>query len=186
MKVDWGKPRIWVKDVDTTGAKWYELPTPVEDSTQLVPTKGEKKEAKIEGGDNEDVLYKKSTYTLSFNIRKLRNSDGTMRKAPFPVEDGIVTNRFAVMLQPEDPQCEGFYIESTTVGVDDTYTAADGAMWQCQLDALVASTGDTVKWGLVEFNGTANPATLSFTERTSKEISGTSDTYYQGNIADAS
>ena len=65
----WGKPRILVKDLDATGAAWEELPTPVENSTQLATTKGDKQEAKIEGGENEDVKYGKNTYALTFNIR---------------------------------------------------------------------------------------------------------------------
>lgn len=48
--IGWGKPRIFVKDLDTVSPSWEELPTPVEDSTQLTTTKGDKKEAKIEGG----------------------------------------------------------------------------------------------------------------------------------------
>ena len=51
--IGWGKPRIFVKDLDDQSAKWIELPTPVEDSTQLSTEKGDKQEAKIEGGENE-------------------------------------------------------------------------------------------------------------------------------------
>ena len=32
--IGWGKPRIFVKDLDATSPKWEELPTPVENSTQ--------------------------------------------------------------------------------------------------------------------------------------------------------
>ena len=45
----WGKPRIFVKKLGV-GGSWIELPTPVEGSTQLSTTKGDKNEAKIEGG----------------------------------------------------------------------------------------------------------------------------------------
>lgn len=57
--IGWGKPRIFIKDLDASSPKWEELPTPVEDSTQLTTTKGDKQEAKIEGGENEDVKYGK-------------------------------------------------------------------------------------------------------------------------------
>ena len=163
--IAWGKPRIFVKDVDggteQNPEKWIELPTPVEDSTELSAEKGDKLEARIEGGENEDVKYKRSTYTLAFNIRKAKR-----RQAPFPSVDGVVDHHFAVLLQPEDPAVEGFYISSTTVSVDETFTAAEGAMWQCQLEALKAAVGDTVKWGIVD---TATAGKISFTEGSSSE-----------------
>lgn len=159
-KISWGKPRIFVKDVDDNTSNAYELATPVENSTQLTPTKGDKLEAKIEGGENEDVKFKRSTYALAYNIRKAKG-----RRAPFPARDGVVNHHYAIMLQPEDAECEGFYIESTTVSIDDTFTASDGAIWQIQHDAVAAATGDTVKWGVVKLNGSS----LTFTERSSVE-----------------
>ena len=181
-KISWGKPRIFVANADTTlegNAKraGYELFTPVEDSTELTPTKGDKLEAKIEGGENEDVKYKRSTYALNYNIRKAKG-----RKAPFPAVDGIVDPHFGIMLQPEDADCEGFFIESSTVGVDDTYTAADGAIWAIQHDAVKAESGDTVKWGTVTLNEAGTEVT--FTEKSSVEGGGTAFTV-TWTIADA-
>ena len=167
--IAWGKPKLFVKDIDDTqNGAWYELPTPVEDSTELGSEKGDKLEAKIEGGENEDVKYKRSTYSLAFNIRKAKK-----RQAPFPSLDGVVNHHYAVLLQPEDPAVEGFYIEKTTVSIDETFTAADGAMWQCQLEALKAASGDTVKWGIVTLATTGSGAnlsqTISFTEASSND-----------------
>ncbi len=163
-KIPWGKPRLFTFNADVANAKAYELATPVEDSTELTPTKGDKMEAPIEGGELEDVKYKRSTYVLAYNIRKAKG-----RKAPFPAVDGLVNDHYGIVLMPEDDTCEGFLIESSTVGVDDTYTAADGAIWQVQHDAIKAETGDTVKWGTVKLNGTS----LTFTERSSVEGGGT-------------
>lgn len=175
-KVNWGIPRIFVKDMDDEQAAWYELNTPVEDSTELTSSQGDKLEAKIEGGENEDVKYKRSTYELVYNIRMLKG-----RQSPFPISDGVVDHKFAVLLQPEDPDCEGFYIESSTVAVDQSYTAADGSMWQIHHDALKASKGDTVKWGKIvvtEPEGN-NAGTIAFTEGSSH------DNYVNGVLVDA-
>lgn len=169
-KVNWGIPTIFVKDNDIENGKWYKLPTPVEDSTELTSTQGDKMEAKIEGGENEDVKYKRSTYELAYNLRMLKG-----RKAPFPITDGVVDHHFGVMCQPEDPDCEGFYIESTTVAVDQSYTAADGSMWQVHHDAIKAASGDTVKWGKIVVDKTAK--TITFTE-------GSSDEQTHGSIID--
>ena len=158
-KIAWGKPRLFTKNADVLGSSWSELPTPVEDSTELTPTKGDKLEAKIEGGENEDVKYKRSTYNLVFNIRKAKD-----REAPFPSVDGIVSDHFAIMLQPEDPTVEGFYIEASTVSVDETFTASDGAMWQVTMEAVKAQTGNTVKWGIVTAANPLNGSDPTFTE----------------------
>lgn len=144
MIVNWGKPRIFYKDLDTTGADWEEMPTPVEDSTELTTTEGDKLEAKIEGGENEDVRIKKSTYELDFSVRKTKG-----RSAPISSTDGVVEHNYALMLQPEDPTCVGFSIEKATVSVLDTYTAADGSAWQYKFSALKPESGAQVKWGTV-------------------------------------
>ena len=177
--IAWGKPRIFVKDVDDTGTgndapAWYELPTPVEGTTALSVSKGEKLEAKVEGGENEDVKYKYSNYTLTYNIRRAKK-----RQAPFPSTNGLVTNHYAILLQPEDPAVEGFYIEQTTVTVDDTYTPADGAMWQVTMEAVKAASGDTVKWGIVTTTTSNGTTSVSFTESSSN------DDYVNGTLVTA-
>jgi hypothetical protein len=157
-KLSWGKPRIFVKDIETSGATWIEHPTPVEDSSTLTTEKGEKVEAKIEGGDNEDVRIKRSTYAFNYRIRKAKD-----RPKPLPSSDGVVAKHYSVMLQPEDPTCLGFCIDKATASVLDDYTAADGAAWELQFDALKPDNGDTVKWGTVEVSAQGAP---TFTEVT--------------------
>lgn len=156
MILSWGKPRIWVKDLDTSGADWVEVPTPAEDTTELVTTAGDKIEAKIEGGENEDVRVKRSTYQLNYTIRKAKN-----RTAPIASEDGVVVNHYAVMLQPEDASCVALSIDKSTVSVEDTFTAADGAMWVIHHDALKPASGNQVKWGTITVGSGGVPA---FTE----------------------
>lgn len=157
MIIPWGKPRIFKKDLDASGSSWIEEATPVEDSTELATEKGDKLEAKIEGGENEDVRVKASTYTLTYNIRKAKG-----RAKPFDSHDGVVLHNYAFMLQPEDPTCVGFSIDKANVSVNDTYSAADGAVWEIQVDVLKPDNGDSVKWGTV----TVSNGTPSFTEST--------------------
>lgn len=149
--IGWGKPRIFVKDLDDQSAKWIELPTPVEDSTQLSTEKGDKQEAKIEGGENEDVKYGKNTYSLALNIRAAKG-----RKRPISDDDGVVAHNYAVALQPEDPNVQGFCIEKATVSVEDTFTSADGGVWAYTLDALKSPAGrKQVNWGKIIITETA-------------------------------
>ena len=158
MILSWGKPRIFVKDLNTEGAKYIELPTPVLDSTQLTTTKGDKKEAKVEGGENEDVKYSKNTYALVLNIRQAKG-----RKKPIHDEDGVIMHNYEVILMPEDSSIEGFKIDKSAVSVEDTWTAADGGMWAYTFDALKADKGDQVKWGLVTATGSGDSLDVEFT-----------------------
>lgn len=143
--IGWGKPRIFVKDLDAEAPKWAELPTPVEDSTQLETTKGDKQEAKIEGGENEDVKYGKNTYALTFNIRAAKG-----RKRPILDDDGVVAHNYAIALQPEDKDVQGFCMEKATVSVEDTFSTADGGVWIYTFDALKPSSEKKqIQWGKI-------------------------------------
>lgn len=153
--ISWGKPAIYIKDIDDNSASWIKLPDAVEDSVELSTTEGDKLEAKIEGGENEDVRVKRSTYELNLSIRKAKG-----RTAPVASDDGVVAHNYQVMLQPEDTACIGFAIDKANVSVLDTFTAADGAAWQLKFSALKPESGAQVKWGVVTVSdGTPSIAT---------------------------
>lgn len=162
--LSWGKPRIFFAKLDATGEKgdWKEMHTPVEGTTELQTTKGDKQEAKIEGGENEDVRYSKSTYALVFNIRAAKG-----RKKPIAASDGLVSGNYAVCLQPEDADNDGFMIDKAAVSVEDAFTAADGGVWAYAFDALKpADNSDQVKWGKVAVTADADGkiTAVTFTE----------------------
>lgn len=142
--IGWGKPRIFIKSLDETNAKWKEVPTPVENSTQLTPTKGDKQEAKIEGGDNEDVRYAKNTYELAYQIRIAKN-----KVMPFEHNDGIIAGNYAVAVQPEDPKVPGIMIDKSVVSAEDNFTTEEGGSITYTHDALKPDTGNQVKWGVI-------------------------------------
>lgn len=156
--IGWGKPRIFVKDLDTEGASFEELSTPVEDSTSLETTKGDKTEAKVEGGENEDVKYAKNTYALSLTIRAAKG-----RKKPIADVDGIITHNYEVMLQPEDAEVDGFHIAKSKVSLEDSWSAADGGTWIYTFDALKTEGHKQLEWGKVTGTTASN---VSFTETT--------------------
>lgn len=143
-KVNWGKPDIYIKDLETVGAKWKKIPTPVQDSTELAPEKGEKLEAPIEGGENEDVKYKANKYTLAYAIRRLKG-----RAMPYADVDGVIDHRYAVAIVPEDPTAVGCIIDNSTVSAEDDYKCADGAKTTYTHDVLKPDSGNSVKWGTV-------------------------------------
>lgn len=154
-KLSWGKPRLFIKDLEAASASWKELNTPVQDTTEIQVTKGDKLEAPIEGGQNEEVKFKASTYAIAYNIRKLKG-----RAVPIANTDGVVSKHYGLTLMPEDPTNIGFYVPDTTVSIDDSFSSQEGAIWQIQHDAITASSGNSVKWGTVS----VTEGKLSFTE----------------------
>lgn len=154
MTPSWGKPRIVVKKKGSGETVLYiEFYTPVEDSTQLTTTKGEKKEAKIEGGENEAVKFKKNTYSLAAQVRIGLNDDGTTRKKPIPDSDGVIDGEYELWLQPENPKGLGIHMEACTISVEDVYTAADGVILTYNFDAVKATGHDQIEWGTVDITG---------------------------------
>lgn len=115
-QLSWGKPTIEFGKCGANGAApttWTKLLCdPVENSTKLTPTKGEKKEAKVEGGENEAVKYAKNTYAFEFEIRAAKG-----RQKPIPDSDGVVEGEYAFRVTPEDATCEGILIDRSVVSV---------------------------------------------------------------------
>lgn len=150
MAIGWGKPRMFVKNLKTENAKWQEVPTPAEGTTQLSPTKGDKKEAKLEGGDNEDVIFAKNNYELAYGIRVADN-----KIMPIQHDEGTVTDEYAVALQPENPAVPGFIIDRSRVSVEDPWSSEEGGVWTYTHDALKPAKGKKVKWGVISVSGDA-------------------------------
>ena len=151
MELSWGKCTIKIGKLQSSGeapSSWIDIPTPVENSTKLTPTKGAKKEAKIEGGENEAVKYAANTYTFEFEIRA-----GKGRRKPVEDTDGVITGEYAVKLQPEDKTVEGIIIDRSVLSLEDTYDTDNGTKWKYTADVLKPKTGNQVKFEVVNFNG---------------------------------
>lgn len=139
--IGWGLCTVIIRDLDTADAPWLVLPTPKEDSTQLTPTKGDKKEATVEGGEAEDVIYGKNKYVLAYTIRR-----NTTRKKPMHDEDGVIEHRYAVFVQPNNPNVPGPKIDLSVASLEDPFDTTDGGQLTYNHDALKPASGNTVKW----------------------------------------
>lgn len=141
-QLSWGKPTI--EFAECNGAEALEFKSigydPVEGSTKLTPTKGEKKEAKVEGGEVEAVKYAKSTFAFEFEIRAAKG-----RTKPIADLDGVIEGEYAFRLTPEDPECEGILIERSIVSLEETFDAAEGKKWKYTVDVLKPADGAQVK-----------------------------------------
>lgn len=146
--VSWGKPRCLAKKLGGSGT-WFEVPTPVQNTTTLATTKGEKKEAKIEGGENEDVKYERNTYACALTVRATKG-----RKKPFPDVDGLVDGNYVFVLIPEDATNQGFAFYKSVVSLEDGFTAEDGGTWAYTIDALKDGDKPQIQWGVISVTET--------------------------------
>ena len=138
IKISWGLPKIEVKKSGATA--WETFATPVEDSTQLTTTQGDKLEAKIEGGTNEAVKYKSNTYQLVFDIRQTPD-----RIDPIVDVDGVVSDEYAVRITPENPAAFGCMIDRAAVNVQTKMNTAEGFVRTYTFEVLKPTTGNQVK-----------------------------------------
>lgn len=171
--IGWGKPRIFVKKLGGSGS-WIELPTPVDGTTQLTTTKGDKSEAKIEGGENEDVKYNRNTYALALNIRAVEG-----RAMPLVADDGVIAGQYAVVLQPENPSAQGFAFLKSAASVEDSFTSADGGVWAYTFDALKQDAKHKqIYWGVVTV--TESAGAISKIEIDPSDTEGSADKFEVG------
>lgn len=131
IQLMWGEANsaIAKQKADGNYDAFKELPPCVENALQLTTTKGEKKEAKVEGGGVEAVKYNKNAYALAMSFRR-GIVKGVMRTFPFDDDevDGVVDGIYALRVQPEDKTSGGLSVMECIISTEDTYTAADGAI----------------------------------------------------------
>ncbi len=146
-KLMWGKilAAIAKKTITGTGdsatasyGAFKLFPEAVENSLNLITTKGEKKEAKVEGGGTEAVKYGKNTYGLEVSFRRGLDSNG--KKIVFPTDedeiDGVIDGVYALRVQPEDKTVGGLTVMEVIISTEDTFTAADGAIKKFTFDFI--------------------------------------------------
>lgn len=155
MVLSWGKPKIQIGKLNGTSGisgvtEWKDIATPVENTTELTTTEGEEIEAKEEGGAVVDSKSDKSTYSLVFTLFKKKGE-----ALPFDDTDGVIAGNYAILLQPEDPECDGLIIEKATIKAGKGYTSADGIRVTYTCKALVPDGGvdkDQVQIDVVELH----------------------------------
>lgn len=158
--ISWGKPRIFVRPLTEQGAEtgtWEEFATPAEGSTSIETTEGDKVEAKLEGGANEDVRYGAPNYALVFSVRDVAARVN-------PITDDNNTGTFKVILQPEDPTAIGFVLAKATCSLTPTWTAADGGATTFRFEALQPKDGKPLQKGVVsvsESSGSITSVTIA-------------------------
>ena len=154
--IGWGKCKVlvgaWDENNTSAPSSLSAIPTPAQDSTVLSVTKGSKTEAKIEGGANEDVKYDTNNYSLVVRIRAAKG-----RQKPIEDVNGIVKLNYAVAVQPEDKDVNGFRMDSCRVSVADGFSTSEGGYWEYTFDALMTENDGVqnpmIKWGKISDTG---------------------------------
>lgn len=149
--ISWGKPRIFIGQsgaLSSTEKSYQELSTPVEDSTNLTANEGDKTEATIEGGEAEASKFKAPTFEFTMNVRMAKD-----RRLPSALKqsngDGYTSSDVSIILQPEATDAPGILIESASVSVVESYTSADGAMWEFTFAPVVNNGAPAIQWGTI-------------------------------------
>lgn len=170
MVISWGKPTIFVKDLDTVGANWLKLDTPKEDTTTLTPTKGDVLEATEEGGGTVEKKTKKSTYELAYQLFIKKG-----KAQPFKTIDGVIEGNWAVAVQPEDPELPGVYIGKSTIGAEEAFTSADGGLITYTHSALIPEGDENAS--TEDKNGNTQYCQFRWRKITSTIVSGKENEY---------
>lgn len=134
----WGKCSIFIQPVGSAKNEWDKLDTPKEETTQVTPTKGDTMTQTEEGGGTVDRKTKKSTYEAAYQLFIKKGVS-----QPFKTIDGVVEGNYRLAIQPEDPELPGVYMGNTTVGAEEAFTTADGALITYTHSALIPD-GDVV------------------------------------------
>lgn len=140
--LSWGECDIF-HATSTAGApsgEWEELPTPKEDTTQLVPTAGTAKEAKEEGGALVDYLAAKVTHELEFTLFVKKDEE-----PPFEDDDGVIAGEHAFRVEPQDKDAQAIQIDRSILRVEESYSSADGILMKYVARVLKPKTGKSVK-----------------------------------------
>ena len=144
MVLSWGKPKIEIcKLVDgklPITPNWIELDTPVENSSKMTATKGDKKEMKIEGGEVIATRYGKNSYLFECEIPV-----GAGSEKPIKDEDGVIHDEYAVRLTPENDDAQGWIMEKTNVSCEDTWDSESGSKWKYSFDGVKPNSGAICK-----------------------------------------
>jgi len=139
--LSWGGPKVEFAPFESDGTfpsspVWTAFPELKEGSSQLETADGDTLEAKDEFGNTVDYKTKKSSYTFTTQVYMKKGDT-----KPIEDEDGVVILNYALRLTPEDENCLGFMLPKCSVSVKETWTSADGGLWEYTFKALKPDSG---------------------------------------------
>lgn len=154
--IAWGKPKLWfvklVNGVIPALARWKEIFTPKEGTTNVSVTEGQERSAKVEGGQKLAVRKDADEFYFNFDEYARTPDTGIEPEMPFdPSHDGVIGGEYAIRLQPEYAGAVGLKIDKCTASVQPNWTAEEGTVFAFRCPILLPNDGsDMTKWEVVE------------------------------------
>ena len=146
--LSWGECDAYVKKAGETTYK--KEPKPVDQSTTLEPTEGEKMEAKVEGGKLEAAHQLANSYLAKYQLRVAESKNSNITH-----KNGVVDDEFSLAIVPKNKAAIGIIIDRASVNVlDNTYNSKEGIVDEFRFTVLEPSDEtDMVKRGVLTVTG---------------------------------
>lgn len=123
---------------------WDKIDIPTQDSLKVETKEGETIEAKDEAGNIVDSRTTPSSYEITFDLFVKKGVD-----LPFTDKDGIIDGEHAFRYIPEDPTCEGWQADRTTVSSTILFSTKEGAKYRYKVKVLKPKTGNAFKMQVI-------------------------------------
>ena len=158
MNISWGKIAIDVREYKSTAYgqsdTFTRLSIPVEGSTSINVTAGEKKEAKQEGGENVDVKAGANTYELVFRLF-VKKTDATAYPAILTAVNGVVSGEKNIRVVPvDDSECYGMEMARASVSCVENFTSEEGITLEYHCNGLLDDAPENTEGHYDLVNGT--------------------------------
>ena len=123
---------------------WEKIDIPTQDSLKVETKEGETIEAKDEAGNIVDSRTSPSSYEITFDLFVKKGVD-----LPFDDKDGVIGGEHAFRYIPEDPTCEGWQADRTTVSSSILFSTKEGAKYRYKVKVLKPKTGNAFKMQVI-------------------------------------
>lgn len=123
---------------------WEKIDIPTQDSLKVETKEGETIEAKDEAGNIVDSRTSPSSYEITFDLFVKKGV-----ALPFTDKDGIIDGEHAFRYIPEDPTCEGWQADRTTVSSTILFSTKEGAKYRYKVKVLKPKTGNAFKMQVI-------------------------------------
>lgn len=123
---------------------WDKIDIPTQDSLKVETKEGETIEAKDEAGNVVDSRTTPSSYEIIFDLFVKKDV-----ALPFTDKDGIIDGEHAFRYIPEDPTCEGWQADRTTVSSSILFSTKEGAKYRYKVKVLKPKIGNAFKMQVI-------------------------------------
>lgn len=140
--LSWGKCELTIEPIPGSGGSSVSnFPIPVDDSTQLTGTQGDKTEAKIEGGEIVATRTDAANYTLATKIRL----HSELTTPPLGNGDGQIQGEYKVTIKPlENTTSPKITLNRCSASAMFNYSSAEGITVDYSFDVLKPDTGNRI------------------------------------------